>query len=777
MLFSLYLGLAFISFLWTGAADQSIVEGLSWGELNRSAKEVENWLGLTGALLSHLLVYRWFGIASLALAPLLGYVGWMFWRSKPVRKIGITLRNTLFGMLWVSVLLGYLTAKLSDLDTLAFACGRVGYTIAAFLDSLIGLGTLFLLALLAFGYVLFFIQPDLLKKIQWQQPNASPETFTPPSREEPETQKPEPSRNEVTPATKAPAEQETAVRSEEGLFATPPEQEKEGQPVTKPAKKEKTASERFKSLFESKKKTPEADEKRDTASPEVEKEERTEVSEKTENSPEEEEEKAVPLFGETDTVEDAEEEIPPHEPDFTVDTSVKDGRDLGAQFEQDSPGDHYEEETDEEVVNPLQELPFYSIPPMHLLEEHDQGGVRVDPSELQTNKDKIVGTLANFKIGVDAIKAEVGPTVTLYEIIPSQGVKISQIRNLEDDIALNLAALGIRIIAPMPGRGTIGIEVPNKDRETVSLRALIKSKVFQETKKDLPVVLGKTISNEVFITDLAKMPHLLIGGATGQGKSVGINVLLTSLLYKKHPGELKIVLIDPKKVEFSLYNKLEKHFIAHLPDSSEPVITESDEAIRVLNALCVEMDKRYTLLKRAQCRQVKEYNNKIISGKIGAEDGHRYLPYIVIVIDELADLMITVGKSIEKPIARLAQMARAVGMHMVVATQRPSVNVLTGVIKANFPARMAFRVTSKVDSRVVLDMGGAEQLVGRGDMLLSNGSDVIRLQCAFIDTDEVENICDFISKQEGYSKRFYLPEWGGLLEAEEGEEEKKRGKS
>ncbi|MEM6299204.1 MAG: DNA translocase FtsK, partial [Bacteroidota bacterium] len=359
-------------------------------------------------------------------------------------------------------------------------------------------------------------------------------------------------------------------------------------------------------------------------------------------------------------------------------------------------------------------------------------------------------------------------------IIPSQGVKISQIRNLEDDIALNLAALGIRIIAPMPGRGTIGIEVPNKDRETVSLKSLIQSKVFRETKKDLPVVFGKTISNEVFITDLAKMPHLLIGGATGQGKSVGINVLLTSLLYKRHPGELKIVLIDPKKVEFSLYNKLQKHFIAHLPDSSESVITESDEAIRVLNALCVEMDKRYTLLKRAKCRQVKEYNAKMLSGKISMEDGHRFLPYIVIVIDELADLMLTVGKSIEKPIARLAQMARAVGMHMVVATQRPSVNVLTGVIKANFPARMAFRVTSKVDSRVVLDMGGAEQLVGRGDMLLSNGSEVIRLQCAFIDTEEVEGICDFVSKQDGYVKKFYLPEWGGHLEAEENDKKKKK---
>ncbi|MGF1532486.1 MAG: DNA translocase FtsK 4TM domain-containing protein [Bernardetiaceae bacterium] len=762
MLFSLYLGLAFLSFFWTGAADQSVVESLAWKQTTRAAGEITNWLGLTGAVLSHTLVYRWFGMAALLLAPLLGWTGYLLWRDRPTRHITDWLRNLLFLMLALSVFLGYITAQVQGPTELAFWCGGIGYAIAAFMDGIIGIGTLLLLGLLVFAYVIYFLPSG---KVWLQNIKKSPA--------------PKP----VTATEEAPHTPEPNIP-----------------PI--PEEKPKTKSKGFKNPFQAKapKETP------PPSAPTPEQQSLPPSS--TTATATAEQETPVPLFAEDEEVPNNQSNTPDPDPiayledeDETSDEENTDepeldllfadndtptppkNQDIGAQFEQDAP---HEKEIDirrdpklfpeEDGVDPVQELPNYSRPPVMLLEEHDGGGIRVDPSELQTNKDKIVGTLANFKIGVDAIKAEVGPTVTLYEIVPSQGVKISQIRNLEDDIALNLAALGIRIIAPMPGRGTIGIEVPNKDRETVSLRSLIESKVFRETKKDLPVVLGKTISNEVFITDLAKMPHLLIGGATGQGKSVGINVLLTSLLYKKHPGELKIVLIDPKKVEFSLYNKLDKHYIAHLPDSSEPVITEAEEAIRVLNALCVEMDKRYTLLKRAKCRQVKEYNAKILARTISIEDGHRYLPYIVVVIDELADLMITVGKSIEKPIARLAQMARAVGMHMVVATQRPSVNVLTGVIKANFPARMAFRVTSKVDSRVVLDMGGAEQLVGRGDMLLSNGADVIRLQCAFIDTDEVENICDFIAKQDGYLKRFYLPEWGGHLEAEEGEEEKKKKK-
>jgi len=369
---------------------------------------------------------------------------------------------------------------------------------------------------------------------------------------------------------------------------------------------------------------------------------------------------------------------------------------------------------------------------------------------------RIEQTLKNFKIDIKRIHAEVGPTVTLYEIVPAPGVKIAQIRNLGDDIALNLSALGIRIIAPMPGKGTIGIEVPNKDREIVPLRTLLEHESFKHSRKELPLVLGKDISNQIFIADLTKMPHLLIGGATGQGKSVGINVILTSLIYKKHPSELKFVMIDPKKVEFSLFSKLEKHYLAHLPDA-EPIVTDSVDAVKTLEALCREMDQRYDLLKDGDCRNIKEYNQKFKTHQL-LDERHRYLPYIVLVIDELADLMIIAGKAAEKPIARLAQMARAIGIHLVVATQRPSVNVVTGIIKANFPARMAFRVTSKIDSRIILDTGGAEQLVGQGDMLLSNGSDILRLQCAFVDTPEVERICKHIQEQKGFFAAYPLPE-------------------
>jgi S-DNA-T family DNA segregation ATPase FtsK/SpoIIIE len=413
----------------------------------------------------------------------------------------------------------------------------------------------------------------------------------------------------------------------------------------------------------------------------------------------------------------------------------------------------------EQHFDPVNALTDYQMPGIELLDVVKTTKKGNTDEEIYENLNKIARTLEAFKISItDDVRAEIGPTVTLYEIVPAPGIKISQIRKVADDIALSLSAIGIRIIAPMPGRGTIGIEVPNKNREKVSLRALIESETFTNTRKELPIVFGKTISNDIFITDLAKMPHLLIGGATGQGKSVGINVVLTSLLYKKHPGELKFVLIDPKKVEFSIYDKLSKHYLAELPDSKSPVITDADESLRVLESLCLEMDNRYELLKNSDCRQILEYNRKFESGELDMTEGNRFLPYIVVVIDELADLMITTNKAIERPIARLAQMARAVGIHLVVATQRPSVNVITGVIKANFPARMAFKVTSKTDSRVILDVDGAEQLLGMGDMLLTNGSDIIRLQCAYVDTMEVERITNFIGEQKGYAAPYYLPE-------------------
>ena len=413
------------------------------------------------------------------------------------------------------------------------------------------------------------------------------------------------------------------------------------------------------------------------------------------------------------------------------------------------------------LYDPTLELKGYQYPPLELLNEYDVNKAGVTQEELNQNKDKIVATLVNFKIGIQSIKATIGPTVTLYEIVPDAGIKISRIKNLEDDIALSLSALGIRIIAPIPGKGTIGIEVPNKNREMVSIRSVFSTQSFAKTDKELPVALGKTISNEVLVIDLAKMPHLLVAGATGQGKSVGLNVILTSLIYKRHPSQLKFVLVDPKKVEMALYSKLERHYLAKLPNSEEAIITDTRKVVHTLNSLCIEMENRYEILKDAGARNLKEYNTKFVSRRLNPKEGHRFLPYIVLVIDELADLMMTAGKEVETPIARLAQLARAIGIHLVVATQRPSVNVITGVIKANFPARLSFRVTSKVDSRTILDTGGADQLVGMGDMLLSSGSDVIRLQSPFVDTPEIEKVCDFIGSQRGYESAYLLPEYEG----------------
>ena len=402
------------------------------------------------------------------------------------------------------------------------------------------------------------------------------------------------------------------------------------------------------------------------------------------------------------------------------------------------------------------------LPPIELLKDYGSNSeTAVDTSELEENKNKIVTTLQNYKIEISKIRATVGPTVTLYEIIPAPGVRISKIKNLEDDIALSLAALGIRIIAPIPGKGTIGIEVPNSKPQMVSMRSLIASKKFQESDAELPVVMGKTITNETFTFDLAKLPHLLVAGATGQGKSVGLNAILISLLYKKHPSQVKFVLVDPKKVELTLYNRIERHFLAKLPGEEEAIITDTSKVVATLNSLCIEMDERYELLKLAHCRNIIEYNQKFVARKLNPENGHQYLPYIILVIDEFADLIMTAGKEVEQPIARIAQLARAIGIHLIVATQRPSVNVITGMIKANFPARIAFRVLSKIDSRTILDTSGADQLIGRGDMLISTGQDVIRLQCGFVDTPEVDDICEFIGEQRGYPEALILPEYIG----------------
>ena len=413
------------------------------------------------------------------------------------------------------------------------------------------------------------------------------------------------------------------------------------------------------------------------------------------------------------------------------------------------------------LFDPTLDLSNYKFPTLDLLKEYSSGGITINQEELEENKNRILETLRNYKIEIAQIKATVGPSVTLYEIVPEAGIRISKIKSLEDDIALSLAALGIRIIAPMPGKGTIGIEVPNKNPTTVSMKSVIGSAKFQEAEMELPIALGKTISNETFVVDLAKMPHLLMAGATGQGKSVGLNAVLTSLLYKKHPAEVKFVLVDPKKVELTLFNKIERHYLAKLPDSGDAIITDNTKVINTLNSLCVEMDNRYLLLKDAMVRNIKEYNDKFKSRKLNPENGHRFLPYIVLVVDEFADLIMTAGKEVETPIARLAQLARAIGIHLIIATQRPSVNVITGLIKANFPARIAFRVSSKIDSRTILDSQGADQLIGRGDMLYTNGNDVVRVQCAFIDTPEVDKITEFIGSQKAYADAYLLPEYEG----------------
>ena len=431
-----------------------------------------------------------------------------------------------------------------------------------------------------------------------------------------------------------------------------------------------------------------------------------------------------------------------------------------------------EEETfDDKIANdlikkqgffdPTLELSKFKMPNLDLLKNYGETGIKINQEELEANKNKIVETLNNYKIGISNIKATIGPTVTLYEIVPDAGIRISKIKSLEDDIALSLSALGIRIIAPIPGKGTIGIEVPNQNPSVVSMRSVITSTKFQNAEMELPIALGKTISNETFVVDLVKMPHLLMAGATGQGKSVGLNAVLTSLIFKKHPAEVKFVLVDPKKVELNIYSKIERHYLAKLPDTEEAIITDNTKVINTLNSLCIEMDNRYEFLKNAMCRNIKEYNLKFKQRKLNPKDGHNFLPYIILVVDEFADLIMTAGKEVETPIARLAQLARAIGIHLIIATQRPSVNVITGIIKANFPARIAFRVASKIDSRTILDSGGADQLIGRGDMLYTQGNELTRIQCAFVDTPEVESISSFVGGQTGYSQAHLLPEYSG----------------
>jgi S-DNA-T family DNA segregation ATPase FtsK/SpoIIIE len=668
---SIYLFVAFLSYLFTGKADQSVVEGLGQSGLIESGIEAENWLGLYGAITSHYFIYRWFGISALLIPPVVFLIGFRLAFKRDLLPIFSVFILSLFAGLWLSLLFGYLTLSVDGVTEWSFLGGGLGYHLALLSHGLLGWGTFLLLVLSLFIFIIFFFNVTAINAFQPRDPK--------------------PMGNEAILAGDNPAE----YSDDKDNWPKMVQEEAVVEPV----------------LFTKPEPTPPVNSvKLEVEKPEPKKE---------------------------------------TEPSFIV--------------EERTETDELAEKLVEEkgVYDPTLDLSGFKFPPLELLSEYEVGKVQVTQEELNQNKDKILATLTNFKIGISSIKATIGPTVTLYEIVPEAGIKISRIKNLEDDIALSLAALGIRIIAPIPGKGTIGIEVPNKNREMVSIRSVLGTAAFQKTDKELPVALGKTISNEVLVIDLAKMPHLLVAGATGQGKSVGLNVILTSLLYKRHPSTLKFVLVDPKKVEMSLFSKIERHYLAKLPNSEEAIITDTRKVVHTLNSLCIEMENRYEVMKDAGARNLKEYNAKFVARKLNPKEGHRFLPYIVLVIDELADLMMTAGKEVETPIARLAQLARAIGIHLVVATQRPSVNVITGVIKANFPARLSFRVTSKVDSRTILDTGGADQLVGMGDMLLSAGSDIIRLQSPFVDTPEVEKVCDFIGSQRGYDSAYLLPEYEG----------------
>ncbi|MEO9871599.1 FtsK/SpoIIIE family DNA translocase [Ekhidna sp.] len=718
LLISLFLAVSFISYMNAGQADQSVVEAFTNTNIKDSGVEVQNAFGLIGAIAAHYFIFLWFGIAAMLIPPFLFIVAYKIIWSKTLIPITKSFNFVVFYLVWTSLVMGYFLLSQEETSMWGFLSGGIGYELAMIAQSLMGWGAILFIVFLFVVFNMFFF--DITRVPAFSRASVSFDNLINQIKSLIPEKKPKEAKtadiNSVLDQIKKEVEDEDASKDESETWVVK-------KIPTKPvSKKEKADPEFTIDLPEFKKEEP---------------------------LPKEVEEK---IFAPKE-----EKSFIPSTPEEEPIVKNEELEDLSFEVEQKE----FEEEVKEESVNydPTLDLPRYKFPNSSLLIEYPEKELTVTKDELEANKDRIIETLVNFKIGISSIKATIGPTVTLYEIVPEAGVKISKIKNLEDDIALSLAALGIRIIAPIPGKGTIGIEVPNKNREMVDARSVITTGKFMESKMDLPVVLGKTISNEVFVTDLAKMPHLLMAGATGQGKSVGLNIILTSLLYKKHPSQLKLVLVDPKKVELTLFNKVEKHFLAKLPDSEEPIITDTSKVVNTLNSLCIEMDNRYDLLKSAACRNLKEYNKKFTERKLNPNKGHRFLPYIVLVIDELADLMMTAGKEVETPIARLAQLARAIGIHLIVATQRPSVNVITGIIKANFPARLSFRVTSKIDSRTILDAGGADQLIGMGDMLLSMGSDMTRLQCAFVDTPEVEKICEFIGEQRGYDDAYLLPEY------------------
>jgi S-DNA-T family DNA segregation ATPase FtsK/SpoIIIE len=795
LLGSLYLTIAFTSFLLSGRADQSVVAALGSVPVKEAGQESGNWLGLLGAWLAEKLIYRGFGLASYALIPIVFFLGYKIVFRRARGSVSYVLALGLFTMLWVSALLGYVVVQLaqpgadlalpgaSQAHRLDWLSGGAGFELALWLDSLIGWGTVLLLAFGLIMFVVFFFNITSLnlnlggkdEEDEEEELGTDAETVAAPvptaanrptkapaprapepellSTQEPEFEpapRPSPLKAPVLASTSfevvPPAEEPVAAASLEPVALEVAATPAVALPLAAPAVVVPAAVAAGPAFsFE----LPEAEPEVAAAA--------VMASVPTPLSLADLADAPLPVVASPTPVPSAlsqklEITVPSRD-----DLDPNAGADIAAVADEDENADVMPDVN----YDPTLDLSRYLFPTLELLNDYGVAKAQVTKEELEANKDRIVETLGHYGITIASIKATIGPTVTLYEIVPEAGVRISKIKSLEDDIALSLAALGIRIIAPIPGKGTIGIEVPNTKKEMVSIRSVLGSEKFARTEMDLPVAFGRTITNEVFVADLAKMPHLLMAGATGQGKSVGLNVILASLLYKRHPATLKFVLVDPKKVELSIFNKIERHFLAKLPDTEEAIITDTKKVVNTLNSLCMEMDRRYDLLKEAGCRNLKEYNAKFIERRLNPKKGHRFLPFIVLVIDELADLMMTAGKEVETPIARLAQLARAIGIHLIVATQRPSVNVITGIIKANFPCRISFKVTSKIDSRTILDTGGADQLIGQGDMLFSAGSDLIRVQCAFIDTPEVDRLCDFIGEQQGYADAYLLPEVAG----------------
>ena len=698
---AIFLSVAFYSYFFTWKIDQDKVfnEPALWNFLKDETISVSNQAGKLGAFVSHQLIYNGLGLAAFFLIPLFGILGLnLMLKSRIVSSL-----KTIFYCSFLSILLSPILSYffVSKKHLFSFG-GSLGNTTVNYLNSVAGeLGTLFIIIGLLLFFIILFFNP-IFHLPFWNHLN-----FTKPNENTvaPNIQGGENTESEIVPILVV--DDTLTTHDDEKSFSQNTEEE---------MGEEQTVHQ---------------DEITDTTTETTSTYKELEIENTTPT--EDEQNKANELTLEVVKIEDS-----PIEESNEKSTVASD-----------------------EPYDPSLELRDYKFPTIDLLEQRNVEGISIDKDELEQNKNQIISTLKSFGIAISKISATVGPTVTLYEIVPAEGVRISKIRNLEDDIALSLSALGIRIIAPIPGKGTIGIEVPNLKKQIVSMRTLISSDKFLHNDFSLPIAIGKKIDNDNYIVDLAKMPHLLMAGATGRGKSVGINTILVSLLYKKHPSQLKFVMVDPKKVELSIYRAIEKHFLAKLPNEEDAIITDTKKVINTLNALCIEMDNRYDLLKNAGVRNIKEYNVKFIQRKLNPQKGHKYLPFIVLVVDEFADLIMTAGKEVEMPIARIAQLARAVGIHLIIATQRPSVNVITGTIKANFPARIAFKVSAKVDSRTILDSGGADQLIGQGDMLISNGSEIVRLQCAFVDTPEVERIVEFIGTQQGYPSAFELPEYEG----------------